>query len=201
MKLIFYFFLLGTLLAAVAVSDDQKLPRDSTELLEKLSQFEETERARTESAIAEKRNQVAALLRAHLQRETKSGNLDAALELRKKIEVLSGTTTPQSQPIPSTPENKLDDNFVNWLATVTFVESSGVRFSVTAQTVTAVYLNGTTYEYPITAIDSDKREVAWKYSSNSDKVNFFKVDSSRRKAIRTKASGLEVELTVEPNKG
>ncbi|MEM7014143.1 MAG: hypothetical protein AAF585_22005 [Verrucomicrobiota bacterium] len=74
------------LLASGAFAQGAKLPTDSADLLGKLDHFAETERADTEKRIKEKSQAVITILKAHLERETKGGNLEAGIALKREIE-------------------------------------------------------------------------------------------------------------------
>ena len=67
----------------------QELPNDVQDVLAKLDEFEAKERAKFEEVVQAKRNAVSKFLQQSLARETKAGNLDAALLIKKKIESLS----------------------------------------------------------------------------------------------------------------
>lgn len=74
--------------AAAAFAQDNNLPTDSAGLLSKLDDFTEEERAATEERIKEKSRAVIALLKTHLERETKAGDLEAGIALKREIERL-----------------------------------------------------------------------------------------------------------------
>ena len=86
--------------AFVAVAQDE-LPRDTTQLAEKLTQFSAERRAAAEKEISEKQKRVVVILRTHLERETKKGNLKGALAIQSLIDSLTQTkekvaTNPQT---------------------------------------------------------------------------------------------------------
>lgn len=79
--------LLSFAITALAAGED--LPSESKLLLEKLNAFENKEWKKFEGIVSEKTDQVVKVLEAHLERETKSGNLERAIALREKIQELS----------------------------------------------------------------------------------------------------------------
>lgn len=68
---------------------DENIPLDSAILVEKLTSFEAEERAKFVEVLSEKTNEVIEILQSHLERETKSGNLERAIALREEIKRLS----------------------------------------------------------------------------------------------------------------
>lgn len=68
----------------------QDLPDESTALLEKLTEWETEKRTALEEEIREKKSQVADALAAHLESETKKGNLETAVAIKAKIDELRG---------------------------------------------------------------------------------------------------------------
>lgn len=83
--LLIFSFIAGS----TSIFAQEKLPPDSERLLQRLTEFEEKEREKAKAAIFEKRVLVVEALKSHLENETKRGNLDAAIALRKKIDELS----------------------------------------------------------------------------------------------------------------
>ena len=80
--------------AFIASADEPKgIPSDSMDLLAKLQQFERAEHEKVDAIIREKRRAVAVVLEQHLVRETRAGNLDAALQLRNAISNLTKRKT------------------------------------------------------------------------------------------------------------
>lgn len=75
----------------LARAQSSALPSDSNSLLEKLAGFEEAEYQKLEAIVAEKRDQVVRTLQQHLDRETKSGNLSAAVAVSEAITRLGGS--------------------------------------------------------------------------------------------------------------
>lgn len=71
------------------IAADGKLPSDSQAILDKLGAFEKEERKKLEAVVSEKTAQVVKVLQEHLERETKSGNLEGAIVLRETIRQLS----------------------------------------------------------------------------------------------------------------
>ncbi len=132
MKTTFYLFLV--LFLCLQNSRSQELPPDAVKILEKLEGFETAERAKTDGIIAEKRNSVGKFLQQILKRETKAGNLDAALATKEMIAKLSQNTssdTKNKEPVAGSPAEKLPKSkreFEQWLETVEFVDTKMIRF-------------------------------------------------------------------------
>ena len=75
-----------------------ELPTDSQELIRKLDEYAAATRAKAETEIAKKSEQVVQLLNAHLQREAKSGRLQSALAIQAKIKELNAAGAKQEKP-------------------------------------------------------------------------------------------------------
>lgn len=99
----FLFFL--TLSIATVHADSENLPSDSKELLTKLELFEEETLEKAQEVIIQKRAAVSKILQSHLDRETRSGNLETALQLKRAIEGLSDPTK-QLEQSPGNSEEK-----------------------------------------------------------------------------------------------
>ena len=110
-----HFLFSMALLTLASAEEKGSLPSDSLDLLAKLQQFETNERTKFETAVLEKRKAVIAVLEKHLDRETKSGNLDGALQLRKAIEGLATIQPPVSDPGANSPAVEDKDSFAKWL--------------------------------------------------------------------------------------
>lgn len=95
-------------------SQDKNLPFDSLDVLMNLQDFEKAQREIAEKAIANKRELVIKVLRTHLQRETKSGDLDAALAIKKTIESLEteGTSNPEQAAVPGDSLNLVGSRWI-----------------------------------------------------------------------------------------
>ena len=74
-------------------AQDNSLPRDSAELIRKLDEFAQQERAKTESAITEKSKAVTTLLQQQMVRETQQGNRDAVSAIRTQLEKMGVAVT------------------------------------------------------------------------------------------------------------
>lgn len=88
MKPCFFLLLIISLAIGHAQERSAALPADTLDLLAKLQAFEAAETERVDAAIAQKRQQVAEVLKTHLDRETKAGNLETALALKNLISEL-----------------------------------------------------------------------------------------------------------------
>ncbi|MDF1657910.1 MAG: hypothetical protein P1U58_09880 [Verrucomicrobiales bacterium] len=91
-----------------ALSAEELLPTDSANLLAKLQNFEEEELAKAREKIGEKTLAVVEVLRSHLDRETRNGNLDAAVALKEQIEAMAKTTVSAELKNTPTPSNSTD---------------------------------------------------------------------------------------------
>lgn len=87
---IFVTLLITAHVSTIAAQDP--LPSDSADLIGKLESFEKQEFEKAQKAISEKRAAVAEILKSHMDRETRAGNLEAALTLKEKIASLSDLT-------------------------------------------------------------------------------------------------------------
>ena len=76
-------------LLASAFCASAELPRESSELIKKLDDWEKQQREELKKKITEKRAEVSALLRAQLERTTKSGDLEGALAIKEELERLA----------------------------------------------------------------------------------------------------------------
>lgn len=94
MKLLFLILHLS-FFCLVIHSSAQDLPKDSADLLGKLDSYAKTEREAAERRIQEKASAVAKVLESHLERETKAGNLDEGIALRREIERLNSLVPPK----------------------------------------------------------------------------------------------------------
>ena len=81
---------LGLLLPFTGVIYADELPEDSKDLVEKLEAFKTSEEKKLEAMLLNKQQAVVKILTQHLERETKSGNLDGAVAIRKRIASLNG---------------------------------------------------------------------------------------------------------------
>ncbi len=76
----------------LARAQSSALPPDSKSLMDKLAEFETEEQRKVDAAVAEKREQVVEALQQHLDRETRSGNLAAAVAVSEAITRLGGSS-------------------------------------------------------------------------------------------------------------
>ncbi len=92
---------LAGLLAAQDVWADD-LPREAAQILERLQQAETQIQAKADAQIREKRQAVGKILEQHASRETRAGNLTAAVELKKMAAKFqdSGEEKPQRGRLP-----------------------------------------------------------------------------------------------------
>ncbi|MEZ5385675.1 MAG: hypothetical protein R3F13_09170 [Prosthecobacter sp.] len=81
----------------------EALPSDSEALIEKLESFEQETLGKAQKEIADKRLAVAEVLRAHMERETRGGNLEGALALKNKIEALAPKENQENEAASSRP--------------------------------------------------------------------------------------------------
>ena len=82
-----------------------QLPKDSQDLISKLTNWELDRQAELQKEIEAKRSEVIEVLKKHLRTTTKAGNLEGALAIRKEIERLTdsnATTTAPTNIIDST---------------------------------------------------------------------------------------------------
>lgn len=94
----------------------EELPADIQEILQKLEDFEHKKKEEFDALVSEKRSAVATVLEQALVRETKKGNLDSSLAIRKRIAVLRSTRTTASESELETRQDKLSD----WIVGKTF---------------------------------------------------------------------------------
>ena len=160
------FCILFAFSTSLVAQDKVGLPTDSLDLLAKLQEFEKSERAKVERSIEEKRKIVAEHLREHLNRETKAGHLDVALEIRNAIQLLSNPSvenmeSSKEQPTPTqtSPVETLADT--EWLRDEEKAkegESAIVKFYKTGATLQVKWKDGSSGSYPFT---TDGRELTF----------------------------------------
>ncbi|NNE55201.1 MAG: hypothetical protein HKN32_04225 [Flavobacteriales bacterium] len=171
-------------------------PRDVVDVLSKLERFEAEELARANKAISDKRNEVADFLETALVRETKSGNLDTAVALKKKIEELR-----KSKPLSvssgskTAAQGKADIGFADWLETVEFHDDTG-RWIVTGTEVIQHSNNGATKSFKRTKSDQDSK-ISFEASGT---VFRFEIDADKSKGLRRSEKFAPIPFTVKPKK-
>src|SRR5690606_37526997 len=84
---IFFTVIISTHLSNIIAQD--ALPEDSSDLLSKLESFKDAELKKAHKTIEKKQTAVIEVLNSHMDRETRAGNLDAALALKEKIASLN----------------------------------------------------------------------------------------------------------------
>ncbi len=96
MKPIITLFIL--LISSALFAQGDSLPTAAKELATKLETWESQQRSDLEKEITEKRMQVVKALNGHMQKATKSGDLDGALAIRKYISSLNLASGGKSEP-------------------------------------------------------------------------------------------------------
>lgn len=76
----------------------EELPTDASEILKKLEVFEKSELQKANDQIAEKRRSVIEFLQTIMDRETRNGNLDGAIAIKKQIGLLTPTSSTVDAP-------------------------------------------------------------------------------------------------------
>ena len=87
------------------------LPREALDLIAKLQEFEQSERDKFDATVADKRQAVAVALKKYLERETKDGNLETAIALKKLIGELEKNTLTLKPPAVESG----DKDFAEWV--------------------------------------------------------------------------------------
>ena len=179
-----------------AVGDDY--PRDVVDVLSKLERFEAEELNKANEAISAKRSEVAKFLETALERETKSGNLDAALALKKKIEELRKSRKALSASSDSElgPREKANQPFGDWLETVEFHDASG-RWGFTGTKVIQHAKTGETKSFKRIGSDREPR-VSFEASGT---IFTFEIDGDKSKGLRKSEKFAPIPFTVKPKRG
>ena len=106
-----------------------EVPEDAQSLLDQLLEYEKTLLEKSQRLIEEKRSAVAKALQPILERETKAGHLDNALDLRSEIGKLQSKETKSEVVEDSTEEADMPPanfrTFRTWLLSVAFETSDG----------------------------------------------------------------------------
>ena len=128
-----YIIAVATILCSISQSkaeDTHNLPPGAADLKIKLQKWEADKHEDLIAEIAEQRKKVAVALSRHLDKATKSGDLDGAIAIRKYISELNAADlkTPQN-PEPETETTdefasiKSERDFKKWLGTVKFAHA------------------------------------------------------------------------------
>ena len=89
--------LLPAFLYHSANSQTKDLPEETKELIESLENWESIQLEKYQDLVEAKRKEVVALMKAHLEKTTKTGDLEGALAIKEKIEFFeseAGTPVP-----------------------------------------------------------------------------------------------------------
>lgn len=170
-------------------------PPDVTDVLAKLERFEAQEWDRANKAISEKRSEVADFLETALERETKSGNLDGAVALKKKIAALRMTkeSSSGSPGAKITPRGEAGHGFEDWLETVEFHDATG-RWVVTGTEVVQYSNKGETKRFKRAKSDQESK-VSFEASGT---VFRFEIDADESEGLRKSDKFAPIPFTVKP---
>lgn len=113
------------LLSSSVIGQEKGLPNDSLDLVAKLQQFENEESRAVREKISDKRQAVVEVLEQHLSRETKLGNLDSALELRKLIQNLKKPIQVGGMTAAVEAKEANGVDFVRWAESIEIHEDDG----------------------------------------------------------------------------
>ncbi|MEM9283165.1 MAG: hypothetical protein AAGA96_15175 [Verrucomicrobiota bacterium] len=162
-----------------------ELPQDSAVLLEKLEEFEQNEHQKLKESIRSKRAQVAKLLEQHLQRETKSGNLERALLLKGEVERLTAEEDPASADMDSgASTNGSEEINEDWFVGKSWKKKDGSTVFKFEERGAATMTSGEHTEEKEWKIDRDLRGVA--VFRGSSRAVYFWFDGSDQ-VIRTQS--------------
>lgn len=188
--------LLLVTLPIFAMADD--FPRDVAEVISKLERFEAEELDKANKAISDKRSDVADFLETALERETKSGNLDTAVALRKKIEQMrdSKNALSFSSPSGTAPQATGHQDLNTWIETVEIHDASG-RWVITDTEVIQYSNKGGTKNFKRIKNDQDPR-ISFEASGT---IFTLEIDKDRSKGIRTSEKFSAIPFTVKPKQG
>jgi len=170
----------------------EDFPRDVSEMISKLERFESEEWEKAKTRIVEKRKEVAKVLETALERETKRGNLEVAVALKKKIEELNGTM--ESSGKGPRAKNAGSGGLGAWLETVEFHDASG-RWIITPTEVIQHSNKGGTKRFK--RIQDDPSTVSFEASETLFR---FEIDDSKAKGFRKSEKFAPIPFTVEMRK-
>lgn len=167
----FFLFLLSLLvLNLTATADSEKLPPEASDLLGKLSDWEQEEKKLFDAKIQEKREQVAVLLDRILENSTKAGDLDGALAIREALKSLrtGESVEPIAKPTPPSTATPVQGIW-KWL----FGQS--IRFDEDGQGAVITPAN---HEWQMQWKEGSDGSIEVNYSENSASITFDAVRKS-----------------------
>ena len=178
-----------------------EVPEDAQSLLDQLLEYEKTLLEKSQRLIEEKRSAVAKALQPILERETKAGHLDNALDLRSEIGKLQSKETKSEVVEDSTEEADMPPanfrTFRTWLLSVAFETSDGEIYAP-EETPHGFWMQKTgsplarSTRYLVTEIIPSKREIH--FHPNNPQV--IVVAEGYKKAVLTYSNGNVAELDI-----
>lgn len=124
-------FITISILAACMSHAQAQLPDGAKELISKLSNWELDRQADLQKEIQGKRNEVAKLLQAMLEQQTKSGDLEGALAIKQEIERIQLPLTEKPQEAEQAPADKPDSKApeLDWFVGQTWGAGGATTFA------------------------------------------------------------------------
>lgn len=177
-----------------------EVPEDAQSLLDQLLEYEKTLLEKSQRLIEEKRSAVAKALQPILERETKAGHLDNALDLRSEIGKLQSKETKSEVVEDSTEEADMPPanfrTFRTWLLSVAFETSDGEIYAL-EEGLKDLWMQKTgslhgSLRYKVTEIIPSKREIHFR--PNSPEV--IVVAEGYKKAVLTYSNGNVAKLDI-----